>query len=212
MTMRSVALVIGLAGLVSGCAFGGARGMNEIAARDAAGDPSLIERARVTPAVDERVLLAMYPRDACTGSASAVLVDRTGRFLGTVAPGSAALLRLPKGAHEILTFSSIDVTATDRAEPLVQEVAVPDAPSGIVFRTLRSARGVRCNNGQYMEALVASKAALEGELAETDFTFLEPDTARGQAWLDAHRRRFARILGLAPAPADAFGRARVVFR
>jgi hypothetical protein len=207
------ALFIALATLAAGCGLGGPPpGMTAVEPRAVASDSSLVELAR-TPTNDaERVLLAVYPRDACTGFSSAVLTDSKGRFVGAVAPGTASLLRVPRDAPYLLAFSSIDVTGGEWGEPLVQQVELPPFPSGLLFRTMRASFR-RCGRGQYMEAIAASKGELEDAIAESEAAFFEADVEKGQRWLDDHAGRVARILGLAPAPPSGLSRrARVVFR
>lgn len=210
--MRRLLVVASLATVLAGCGVRTPQGMNVTTPRVSADDDALMELARATPTEGERVLLVVYPRDACTGSTSAVIVDERGRFLGAVAPETAALVRVPREGR-LLAFSSIDVTASDRSEPLVQEIDPRAVTDGFVFRTLRGRTMRHCTTGQYMEALFASKSELEAVIAEKEYVFLEPDSAAGQAWLDAHRARVDRIIGLAPAPRHlANTRARVVYR
>lgn len=208
-------LLVAAASFIVGCGPTTPRGMSVVTPRVSPDDDAFIELARATPGEGERVILAVYPRDPCTGSASAVVVDESGRFIGAVAPGTATLLRVPQRG-QVLAFSSIDVTASEQAEPLVQEIDLRSVPDGLVFRTLRGPSMRSCSRnagGQYMEAVASSKDALDAVLADKEPTFLEPDAAVGQAWLDAHRARLARIVGVAPPPRYlAHHRARVVYR
>jgi hypothetical protein len=162
-------------------------------------DPSMIELARVEPNESERVLLVVFPRTPCSASASGVFVDERGRFLGAVAPGSAALLSVPVAARSITLFSSVEVTAPLGTWHDAKRVTVPVAPSGLILHATQW--GPReCASGQYFEARAATKRELEAELAESDVDWLSPSRHEGQAWLDSHRRRVAEVLRTRAAP------------
>lgn len=163
-------------------------------------DPSLVELARGEPKADERTLLVVYPRSACSASASGIVVDERGRFLGAIAPGTAALLTLPAHAGTVAVFSSVEVTAPVGTWHDAKRIAVPSAStrSGIVIRTARwNAR--ECATGQYFDLEVASKEALENELAESEVRWVAPAGTRGQSWLDAHGSRVAEVLSTPPS-------------
>src|SRR5688572_8418728 len=89
----------------------GPPGMRFTSPREHALDPTLVELARGEPRAGERALLVAYPRTACSGSASGIVVDERGRFLGAIAPGTAALLNVPADATTLSLFSSVEVTA-----------------------------------------------------------------------------------------------------
>ena len=44
---------------------------------------------------DRTAVLVAFPVSACTGSDSAVFIDERGHFIGSVSPGTAAVLPLP---------------------------------------------------------------------------------------------------------------------
>lgn len=141
-----------------------------------------------------RALVVVYPRSACSGSASAVLVDEHGRFLGAVVPGGAALLNIPSGLGTITAFSSVEVTAPAGSWFATERVAVPPLPAGLILRSTRSSAR-HCNNGQYFGVEVASKEELQRELGESEVRWFEADQQRGQAWLDEHGARVDDMLG-----------------
>lgn len=156
-------------------------------------DASLLELARVDPRADERSLLVLYPESACSGAASAVLVDDEGRFIGAVAPGTAALLRVPTERPEVTVFSSVEVTAPVGMWHDARHVRLPRSPSGLVVRSARwSAR--ECGSGSYFDVDVATKDQLEAELGESELRWVAPLGRVGQEWLDAHRRRVVEVL------------------
>lgn len=163
-------------------------------------DPSLLELARLEPGAHGRALLVVYPRTACSATARSVFVDARGTFLGALAPGTAALLRVPVNTDEIFVLSSVDVTAPPRSWAGLERAPVPPPPNGLRLEALRwSAR--ECGSGQYAKVTVASKGELEATLAEAEIDWLEPRAREGQAWLDAHRHRVHEVLaqrGTAP--------------
>lgn len=189
--------------LCSGCvpsASAGPPGMTFASSRVHARDPSLVELARGEPAEGERVLLVVFPRSACSGSASGVVVDERGHFLGAIAPGTAALLTLPASVTDVIVFSSVEVTAPVGTWHDAKRVAVPSTATrdGIVIRSTRwSAR--ECATGQYFDLEIATKEALETELAESDVRWITPSGGSGQTWLDAHGRRVAEVLATPPS-------------
>lgn len=168
--------------------------------RDHALDPALVELARGEPSAGERALLVVFPRSACSGSASSIVVDERGRFLGAVAPGTAALLTLPASVTTVAIFSSVEVTAPVGTWHDAKRISVPSAPSrsGIVIRSARwSAR--ECATGQYFDLEIATKESLENELAESEIRWVAPTGAGGQSWLDAHGTRVAEVLSTPPS-------------
>ncbi len=157
------------------------------------------ELARVDPRANERALAVVFPRTACSGSASGVVVDDRGRFLGAVAPGTAALLTIPAPLSSLTIFSSVEVTAPVGVWHLAERVTVPPAPAGLVLRTFRwSAR--ECASGHYFDVQLASKDEIEEELATSTLAWLAPVDAAGQAWLQKHHRRVAEVLTTPPRP------------
>ena len=202
---------------IAGCALGGPpHGMTRTTPRVHDADTSLLELSRAVPREGERALLVVYPRDACSGSASGIVVDERGHFLGAVAPGTAALLRIPEATRRVAVFSSVELGTFDRAQAFVDEVELDVAPSGLLLTTSRPGSlrpGTRhCGTGQYIDATVATKAELETELGEHDIVWLEPDVRAGQAWLDEHRARVDHVLGLEPNDAPPPSRTRLVVR
>jgi hypothetical protein len=160
----------------------------------------LVELARGEPRAGERALLVVFPRTACSGSASGIIVDEQGRFLGAIAPGTAALLNVPADVATVALFSSVEVTAPVGTWHDAKRITMPTAASrsGIVIRSARwSAR--ECATGQYFDVEVATKDALESELAESDVKWIAPIGSGGQTWLDAHGRRVAEVLSTPPS-------------
>ncbi len=181
--------------LASGCTAGAAApGMRETALRAHPEDPSLLELARAPGKEDERALLVIYPRSACSGSASGVLVDDRGHFLGAIAPGTASLLSISSRLRHVHVFSSAEVAAPVGAWFASDLVRLPEAPSGLVLRSSRHSTR-ECGNGQYFDVVSASKAELEHELEEAPVRWFVIGEGEGQAWLDAHRARVDEVLG-----------------
>lgn len=199
--MGRLALLLGIA--LIGCVpsgNAGPPGMRFTTPTDHSLDPSLLELARGEPGAGERALLVVFPRTACSGSASGIVVDERGRFLGAIAPGTAALLTLPANVTTVAIFSSIEVTAPVGTWHDAKRIAVPDAASrsGIVIRSARwSAR--ECATGQYFDLAIASKSSLEDELAESDVRWVARAGTGGQSWLDAHGARVAEVLSTPPS-------------
>jgi hypothetical protein len=167
--------------------------------REHALDPSLIELARGEPSASERALLVVYPRTACSGSASGVVVDEHGRFLGAIAPGTAALLNVPVDVSTVALFSSVEVTAPVGTWHDAKRITMPSTTTrdGIVIRSARwSAR--ECASGQYFDVEIATKDALESELAESDVRWVSRSGVDGQTWLDEHGTRVAEVLSTPP--------------
>jgi len=168
-------------------------GMEPVAPRAHDREPTLVELARTSPADDQRPLLVVFPRHACSASASMVLVDENATFLGAVTPGTAALLSVKKDTRRVFAVSSVDVYAAPTRWLARYRLELPPAPSGVLFDTVRPSTR-ECGNGQYAKPTIASKEQLENALAENDVSWLAPRTLEGQAWLDAHRERVRELL------------------
>lgn len=181
---------------VAGCGTHGTLpGMAPYAPRAHAEDPALVELSRAEPRDDMRALLVVYPRDACSGSASAVFVDEDLRFLGALGPGTAALLEVPRRASTVFAIPSIELTASRGTSSTLDRVDVPQEPDGIRLASWRPSGGAGgCGNGQYTDAFVASKEELEALLAENMVTWLAAQRGEGQAWLDSRRERLEEVV------------------
>ncbi|HEY8075103.1 MAG TPA: hypothetical protein VIF62_13360 [Labilithrix sp.] len=166
-------------------------GMADRLERPHAEDAELVELARVEPAADERALLVVFPRAACSGSARMVFVDARGDFVGAVAPGDAAIVTVRQDVRALVAISSIEITAPVGLFAITDVVPMPRAPSGLLLHTRCAWRG----NGQYADSVAATKAELETAIAEATLRWLEPRREEGQAWLDRHRPRVDEILG-----------------
>jgi hypothetical protein len=204
MSTRSVVAALVLT-LSASCALPGRPppGMREAQLRPHSADPSLVELARVDGSPNERPLLVIYPRSACSGSASGVLVDDRGHFLGAIAPGTAALLSIPADLDAITAFSSVEVTAPAGAWFATDRIAVPPLPGGLVLRSTQSSAR-QCNSGQYFDVTAASRGDLEEQLRESEVRWFEMrNQEEGQAWLDAHRARLHDLLGRRTGPTRA---------
>lgn len=193
---KHLGALVGMAVAVAlGCSPGAPPpGMVTKLARPLPSDPSLLELARAEPTRDERALLVVHPRTACSGSASMVLIDEDGRFVGAVPPGAAALLRVPRAAARLRMFSSVELTAATGSWFVASDVDVPAFPSGVLLSAQRWS-GLQCGIGHYATAQAATKSELEEVLAEDSMRWLEPDPRAGQAWLDAHAGRVREIRG-----------------
>lgn len=165
-------------------------------------DTSLDELARVEPAPDQRALLVVFPKTACSASARTLFMDGNGTFYGGVGPGEAALLSVPANVKRLYVMSSIEVTADVGAWSYFDEVTIPPAPSGILLSSGRyNAR--TCGNGHYGDPSIATKDELEEALAEAEFQWLEPRRSEGQRWIEAHRTRVDEVLGRNAPPRGA---------
>lgn len=173
-------------------------GMVAVAPRTHEREPALLELSRVTPSPGRRALLVVHPRTACSGSASLVLLDADGAFVGALPPGTAALLDVGAAQRSLMAVSSVELAAPVRTWSAFAEVAVPPPPSGLVVRTRRwDAR--ECGGGQYADVVTATKAELEAVLAEAEIRWLAARPAEGQAWLDAHRARVRELVARGPS-------------
>jgi hypothetical protein len=157
-------------------------------------DEATDEVARIDGASGQRPLLVVYPRTACSGSASTVILDDEGAFVGAIPPGGAALLGIPADARTLIAMSSIEVTAARSSWTFAQTIDVPELPSGLLLSASRFTTR-ECANGQYADARAATKAELEAILAEGEIVWLEPRLEEGQAWIEAHRDRVDEVLG-----------------
>lgn len=190
--VSSLALLVSAASCLPS-ASGTNPGMAQRPRRPYAADATLDELARLEVANGQRPLLVVYPRSACSGSAKAVFVDRSGRFLGAVGPGQAALFGVPSGGG-LLAFSSVELTSPLGRWFAIDEIEPPAPGSGLLLEAPRvSAR--QCGSGQYANPNVATKRELEAALAESDVEWLEPRLAEGQAWLDEHHERVDELVG-----------------
>jgi hypothetical protein len=161
---------------------------------------SVIELARVDAAEGRRPLLVVYPETPCTGSASGVVLDADGRFLGAVAPGTGALLSVPADKRPLTVISSVEVTAARGTWYSVDRIRLPPFPAGLVLRP--SQWNTRtCGSGQYFDVETASKETLEELLAESAVRWFTPRPAEGQRWLDAYGPRVDEVIG-STAPRD----------
>src|SRR5690606_34392582 len=117
--------ILGLAVLPACEPAGTLPGMAAATPRAHSGAPRLVELARAAPPSGHRALVVVYPRTACSGSASTVFMDRRGRFLGAVGPGTAALLTVPRDLDALVAVSSVEVSAPLGRWGAVDEIAVP---------------------------------------------------------------------------------------
>ncbi|AKU94306.1 hypothetical protein AKJ09_00970 [Labilithrix luteola] len=137
-----------------------------------------------------RALLVAYPPDPCASTASVVLLDGRGRFIGAVAPGTATLLAVPALTRTLHAISSDELTAPVGSSVVRDVVVVPPSPSGLLVSATRFSPSV-CGNGRpQLES--ATKEQLEWKLV--DVAFIEPRPGAGEAWLAAHRARVDEIL------------------
>lgn len=205
--MRAILAVSAFAVGVVGCNLQATPpGMSPTGGNVHAGDPSLVELARVEGVEGQRPLLVVYPESPCSASASGVLLGADGRFLGAVAPGTGALISVPSSERTVTVISSVEVTAPRGVWYSVDEVRLPPFPSGLVLRPSRfNTRS--CGSGQYFDVEVASKESLEELLEASPVRWFSPRGDEGQAWLDSHRPRVDEILGRsAPGPAPVESR------
>lgn len=171
----------------------GPPGMRAEAARPHPSDASLVELARVEPHADGRALLVVHPRTACSGSASTVFVDDAGRFVGAVAPGTAALVEVSAHARELLAISSVELDAPLGMWSVADRVRVPAPPSGLLLESWKWNSRV-CGNGHYADVHAATKGELEDVLGREAIPFFTPSPREGQAWVAARRDRVAEVL------------------
>lgn len=200
--MAGTLACVSLASALSGCAPPAANGMVEHAPQPSPDNPLFAELARVKPAPDQRALLVVHRKTACSGSARVVLMDANGTFIGAVGPGEASLLPLPARTRTLLAVSSVEITARPGTWFALDEVTVPDAPGGLLLESTRvNAR--QCGKGNYADVEVATKPVLEAALAEADVRWMDPRPEEGQAWLAANRERVDELLERKKAPAPA---------
>lgn len=157
-------------------------------------DSTLVELARAEPTRDQRALLVVYPRSACSGSARTVILDGAGTFLGAVGPGEAALLSVATDVRTVFIVSSVEITAPVGTSFILAEVPVAASPDGIILDSTRISTRQCGKSGQHANARVATKAELETALAQSEFQYVESRPAEGQVWIDAHRNRVVEVL------------------
>jgi hypothetical protein len=205
--MSVVRASIGFAVLAAACSPAATPGMAPSMRRPYAADRSLDELARVAPASDARPLLVVHPRVACSGSAPMVFLDDHGTFYGSVAPGEAALLEVPKNVAKLQVVSSVEITAPVRSWFVTSEVDVPPFPDGLLLGPRRVSARECLSTGQYADAAPTTKSKLEDVLAVSELTWLEPRIVDGQRWIDRHRARVHELLARGPGlcPASLFG-------
>jgi hypothetical protein len=189
------AVILGAAG-VGGCASVNAPGM--------AASTQTVTSATM-PAVSPGggvTLLVAFPVSPCSGTESAVFLDERGHFVGSVSPGAAAALTVPRESQHLFVFGSSDITAPLKMSFLRHEAPLrPD--QGIVIE-VPSADGHNCA-GKWSGPLTvrpqATSLAATTEAARK-LTWLEVRPADGSRWLDEHRARVDELLGLVPRAAD----------
>ena len=144
-------------------------------------------------------LLVALPVSACSGTESAVFLDERGRFVGSVSPGTAAALTVPRDSQHLYVFGSADITAPTRMSFLRHEAPLrPD--QGIVI-AVPAADGHNCSgkwSGPLTVTPQATSIAATTEAART-LTWLEVRGAAGTQWLDEHHARVDELLGRVPA-------------
>lgn len=159
---------------------------------------ALVEVAHAEPPPGHRVLLVAYPKTACSGSASTVLMDETGRFIGALAPGEGTLLVLPEHMRTVMAVSSVEIAMPFRTRFSFNEITVPAPPDAILLEASRVNARQCSRTGQYASASIVPKGEIEARLADEEIVWLEPRLREGQAWLDAHRERVDELLGRKP--------------
>jgi hypothetical protein len=184
-------------GLLIGCTSNvTSSGMHPVQPRTFDGDASLVELARLSPTHGRRALLVVYPKGMRGGTTRSVFMDRNGAFLGSVAPGEAALLDLPETMTSLLVVSSVEIVAPVRTWSHLEVADVPPAPGGIVLRTSRKICGTggRIPSCFYADPSTATKGELEELLANDEIRWVTAIVPEGQAWLDANRARVRELV------------------
>ncbi len=158
-------------------------------------DGRYLELARTAPRSEStRVLLVVFPRSACSGSASTVLVDRDGRFVGAVAPGTATLLELPSATASLVAVSSVELEAPVGMSSFVDEVPLPAAPGGLLLESWRWSTRTCGTSGHYADVRAATKEELEVALGEHELRWLSSGQDVGDAWLEERSERLSEVL------------------
>ena len=136
-----------------------------------------------------------FPASACTTAESAVFVDEDGRFVGAVAPGTAATLVLAPDSKRLFVVGSFDVTAPPRTWFVRHEV--PRRPDQGVIVAVEQADGHNCEGKWSGPLLPRPKAATLAEVAKAAQGLRRLETAPGEGnrWLDEHRERVNELIG-----------------
>ena len=176
-------------GLLAGCAPAQMPGMVAVPRTDAAGEMR-------APDATQTVLVVAFPRSPCAGSDGLVFVDDAGAFVGAVAPGTAASLRVPPATKHLFAVSSGEIDASPRS-PFVRHEIPRRSDQGVVVAVPR-ADGHNCSSPPYRALLPAPEATDLASVwrATAGLTWLEPRAVDGNRWLAAHRARVDEIAGL----------------
>ncbi len=194
-TAIGVALVVlGTAGCGAGSAPGMVVSSHHLTSASVAPSVPMTSPATAQP-TDDVTLLVAFPVTACTGTESAVFIDERGRFVGAVSPGTAASLRVARGAQHLFVVGSADVTAPVRMSFLRHE-APRRSDQGVIIR-VPSADGHNCS-GKWSGPLTvrpeAATLAATTEIAR-GLTWLEVRPTDGNGWLDENRARVDELVG-----------------
>jgi hypothetical protein len=140
-------------------------------------------------------LLVAFPVTACTSSESAVFVDEEGRFIGSVAPGTAASLVVFARSKHLFVISSLDVTETPRTWFVRHEIP-RRSDQGVIVEVPR-ADGHNCAGKWSGPLVLRPRAATHDETVQAalGLTWLEVRADEGNRWLDDHRERVDELVG-----------------
>jgi hypothetical protein len=148
-------------------------------------------------------LFVAFPVTACSGAESAVFLDEEGRFIGAVAPGTAAYLPMRAESKRLFVVGSADVTAPPKTAFLRHEIPRRSDQGVLVEVPGADAHNCSAKWSGPLELRPAS-ATLEATAEKArGATWLAVRTAEGDRWLDEHRARVDELLGRAPVKAKA---------
>jgi hypothetical protein len=150
--------------------------------------------ASTPPSTDMRLLVA-FPSSACTSTESAVFMDEEARFIGSVAPGTAAELVIPRASKHLFVVGSVDVLENPGIWFVRHEVPLR-TDQGVLVKVVQ-ADGHNCEgkwSGPLSPRPVAVSLPTVVEAAR-GLTRLEVRAGEGRQWLDENRERVDELIG-----------------
>ena len=154
------------------------------------------------PPDTDLALLVAFPATPCTTTESAVFVDDEGRFLGAVAPGTAATLSIQPESKRLFVVGSFDVVAGPRTWFARYEVP-RRSDQGVIVEVV-AADGHNCM-GRWTGPLSPRPEAVTLALATKAMEGLRQfrvNGSEGRRWFDEHRERVDELVGRAPIEAN----------
>jgi hypothetical protein len=140
-------------------------------------------------------LLVAFPASACTSSENAVFLDEEGRFIGAVAPGTAAAMAVGPASKHVFVVGSLDVIAPPGTWFLRREV--PRRSDQGVIVAVGDGDEHNCKtkwSGPLSPRPEAYGLAVTAQ-ATRGLRQLQVNVAEGRRWLDDNRERVDELVG-----------------